>query len=156
MGCEPTKYSKGELYIGVALDNILTNDRMGDAARKHVGEVQAWNLKTGKKVWTHTYAEMNWGPLLTTGGNLVFGGGTNDRKFRAFDASTGKVLWEYPASSGVIGVPSSFEVDGEQYIAVQAGWGVDAQRMQGAFDAVLPHKTVVPQGGTVMVFKLAR
>jgi len=153
---EPTKYSAGELYIGVALDNILTNVRMGDAARKHVGEVQAWDLKTGKKVWTHTYPEMNWGPLLTTGGNLVFGGGTNDRKFRAFDASTGKVLWEYPASSGVTGVPSSFEVDGEQYIAVQAGWGVDAQRMQGAFDAVLPHKTVVPQGGTVMVFKLAR
>jgi len=38
---------------------------------------------------------------------------------------------------------------------VQAGWGVDAQRMQGAFDAVLDHKTVVPQGGTVLVFKLA-
>lgn len=151
---EPAKYNAGELYIGVAIDNILTNVRMDDKARKHVGEVQAWDVKTGKKVWTHTYPEMNWGPLLTTGGNLVFGGGTNDRKFRAFDATNGKVLWEFPTNSGVTGVPSTFEINGEQYIAVQSGWGVDAQRMQGAFDAVLPHKTVVPQGGVLMVFKL--
>lgn len=153
---EPTKYKAGELYIGVSLQNILTNVRMSDAAREHVGEVQAWDLKTGKKVWTHTYPEMNWGPLLTTGGNLVFGGGTNDRKFHAFDASTGKLLWEFPTNSGVTGVPTTFEVDGEQYVAVQSGWGVDAQRMQGAFDAVLDHKTVVPQGGVLMVFKLPK
>ncbi|NMF87778.1 methanol/ethanol family PQQ-dependent dehydrogenase [Aromatoleum petrolei] len=151
---EPAKYNAGELYIGVSIDNILTNVRMDDKARKHVGEVQAWDIKTGKKVWTHTYPEMNWGPLLTTGGNLVFGGGTNDRKFRAFDATNGKLLWEFPTNSGVTGVPSTFEIDGEQFVAVQSGWGVDAQRMQGAFDAVLPHKTVVPQGGVLMVFKL--
>jgi alcohol dehydrogenase (cytochrome c) len=39
---------------------------------------------------------------------------------------------------------------------VQAGWGVDAQRMQGAFDAVMPQKTVVPQGGVIHVFKLEK
>lgn len=149
-------YKKGELYIGVALDNILTNVRMTEAAKTHVGEVQAWNLAERKQAWTHTYPEMNWGPLMATGGNLVFGGGTNDRMFRAFNATTGQVLWEYPASSGVTGVPSSFEIDGEQYVAVQSGWGVDAERMQGAFNAVLKHKTIVPQGGTVMVFKLAK
>ncbi|MBL8454458.1 MAG: PQQ-binding-like beta-propeller repeat protein, partial [Zoogloea sp.] len=153
---EPVKYNAGSLYIGVALDNILTNVRMTEKSRKHIGEIQAWDLKTGKQVWTHTYAEMNWGPLMTTAGNLVFGGGTNDRMFRAFDAKNGKVLWETPMPSGVTGVPSTFEVDGQQYIAVQSGWGVDAQRMQGAFDAVLPHKTVVPQGGTIHVFKLQK
>lgn len=149
-----SKYTKGELYLGVSLENILTNVRMTVESRDHIGEVQAWDLNGRKKVWTHNYAEMNWGPLMTTGGNLVFGGGTNDRLFHAFDASTGKLLWQYPASSGVEGVPSSFAVDGEQYIAVQAGWGVDAQRMQGAFDAVLDHKTIVPQGGSILVFKL--
>ncbi len=153
---EPVKYNAGSLYIGVALDNILTNVRMTEKSRKHIGEIQAWDLKTGKQVWTHTYAEMNWGPLMTTAGNLVFGGGTNDRMFRAFDAKNGKVLWETPMPSGVTGVPSTFEVDGQQYIAVLSGWGVDAQRMQGAFDAVLPHKTVVPQGGTIHVFKLQK
>ncbi len=153
---EPVKYNKGELYLGVSIENVLTNVRMTPESKVHIGEVQAWDLKTGKKVWTHTYPEMNWGPLMTTAGNLVFGGGTNDRKFRAFNASTGKLLWEFPTNSGVTGVPSSFEVDGEQYIAVQSGWGVDAERMQGAFNAVLDRKTTVPQGGVIWVFKLPR
>lgn len=147
-------YSKGELFIGVALDDILKNLRMPPEAKDHVGEVQAWDLNQGHRVWTHNYPEMNWGPLLATGGNLVFGGGTNDRKFHAFNATSGALLWEYPAPSGVVGVPTSFSVDGAQYIAVQAGWGVDAQRMQGAFDAVLDHKTSVPEGGVIMVFRL--
>ena len=56
----------------------------------HIGEVQAWNVDTGKRVWTHTFAtSANWGPMLATGGGLVFSGGTNDRKFRAFDAIDG-------------------------------------------------------------------
>jgi alcohol dehydrogenase (cytochrome c) len=154
---EPTgKYKAGELYIGVALSNILTNVRMTEASKKHVGEIQAWNLDKKKQEWTATYPEMNWGPLMATGGNLLFGGGTNDRLFHAYNATNGKLLWTFPASSGVNGVPSSFEIDGEQYIAVQSGWGVDAQRMQGAFDAVLDHKTHVPQGGAIWVFKLPK
>ncbi len=152
----PATYRKGELFTGVALENILTNIRMTPESKQHIGEVQAWNLSTRKQAWTHEYPEMNWGPILATGGNLLFAGGTNDRKFHAFDATTGKLLWEFPAPSGVTGVPSSFEVGGEQYVAVQSGWGVDAQRMQGAFDAVLDHKTVVPAGGTVLVFKLRK
>ena len=51
-------------------------------------------------------------------------------------------------------MPSSFEVDGEQFVAVQSGWGVDAQRMQSGVDALMGKPTVVPQGGSVMVFKL--
>jgi alcohol dehydrogenase (cytochrome c) len=122
---------------------------------KTVGELQAWDMKSGKLAWTHKFDTFLWAPLLTTGGNLVFAGGTNDRLFRAYDATNGKVLWEYPTPSGVVGVPTSFEVDGTQYIAVQAGWGVDAERIQGAFNAILPERKVVnPQGGTVMVFKV--
>ena len=68
----------------------------------HLSEVQAWNVDTGKKVWSHNFAKSpNWGPIMTTGGGLVFSGGTNDRMFRAFDASTGKVLWEFPTNSGI-------------------------------------------------------
>ena len=106
-------------------------------------------------MWAHKFPTFNWGPLLTTGGNLVFAGGTNDRKFRAFNATTGDLLWEAATPSGVTGVPTSFEIDGEQYIAVQSGWGVDAQRMQGGIDRLLGYATNVPQGGTVMVYKLA-
>ncbi len=95
---------------------------------------------------------MNWGPVLTTGGGLVFSGGTNDRYFRAFDAETGKVLWQYRTNSGVTGVPSSFSVDGVQYIAVQSGWGVDAQKMQTRLNNSMGTNTYVPQGGVIWVF----
>jgi alcohol dehydrogenase (cytochrome c) len=81
----------------------------------HISEVQAWNVDTGKKMWTHAFKDSpNWGPILTTGGGLVFSGGTNDRLFRAFDASTGEVLWEHPTNSGVYAPASSFMVDGQQ------------------------------------------
>ena len=151
------KYKKGDLYIGYPIEGVLGSLRYRDGkVPSSIGEIQAWDLKTGKQVWTHKSPTFNWGPLLTTGGNLLFTGGTNDRKFRAFDASNGKVLWETATPSGVTGVPSSFEVDGEQYIAVLSGWGVDAQRMQNGIDTLTGKKHDVPQGGTVMVYKLPK
>jgi alcohol dehydrogenase (cytochrome c) len=90
-----------------------------------------------------------------TGGDVLFAGGTSDRLFRAFDAKTGKILWQYPTISGVNGVPTSFEVDGKQYIAVQTGWGVDAARMQGRMNETFPGKyPEVPPGGAVYVFAI--
>ena len=94
--------------------------------------------------------------MLATGGGLVFTGGTTDRYFHAFDASTGKLLWQYRTNSGITGVPTSFEVDGVQYIAVQSGWGVDAQGMLGRIDKARNTETIVPQGGVVWVFALRR
>ncbi len=96
--------------------------------------------------------------MLATAGDLVFMGGTNDRMFRAFDAKTGKTLWEQKTNSGVTGVPVSFEVDGVQYIAVQSGWGVDAQRMQDSLVKIDPatYHSDVPQGGVVWVFALRK
>jgi alcohol dehydrogenase (cytochrome c) len=120
----------------------------------HIGELQAWDLRTGQKAWTQTFKYHNWGPVLATGGGLVFMGGTNDRYFRAFDAKTGQGLWAFRTNSGVTGVPSSYAVDGVQYIAVQSGWGVDAQRMQNSVDTAVGFKTEVPQGGVVWVFAL--
>ena len=153
---EGLEYHPGGLYIGYPIPDVLGSLRLGKNAHKSIGEVQAWNLKTGKQVWTHHYKGINWGPLLTTGGNLVFGGGTTDRKFRAFNATTGEVVWEYPTPSGVTGIPTAYEIDGVQYVAVQSGWGVDAQRMQAGIDAATNTKANVPQGGTLMVFKLGK
>ena len=108
-----------------------------------------------EEVWSHEFdGSHNFGPILTTGGGLVFMGGTNDRYFRAFDAETGEVLWKFRTNSGVIGVPTSFEVGGKQYIAVQSGWGVDARRIQRVIDEQLGIATDVPQGGGVWVFAL--
>jgi alcohol dehydrogenase (cytochrome c) len=51
-------------------------------------------------------------------------------------------------------VPSTFEVDGVQYVAIQSGWGVDASRMQRAIDGLQGKQTIVPQGGVVWVFAI--
>ena len=120
---------------------------------KHVGEVQAWNVDTGQLAWTHTYRQANWGPILTTGGNVLFAGGTPDQMFHAFDATNGKLLWEFKTSSGVEGPPSSFEVDGKQYIAVLTGWGADANGAGGTVARLLGEPVPTVQLiGAVYVF----
>jgi alcohol dehydrogenase (cytochrome c) len=141
-------YTPGASYVGAT--TTLSIAPRAD----HFGEVQAWNVDTGKRVWTHTYPDSpNWGPMLATAGGLVFSGGTNDRKFHAFDATSGKLLWEFPTSSGIVGQPSTFIVDGQQYVAVQSGWGIDSRAMQGRLNALMPGKfPEVPEGGSVWVF----
>jgi alcohol dehydrogenase (cytochrome c) len=141
-------YTAGASFVGATTTMSIA------PGADHIGEVQAWNVDTGKRAWTHTYATSpNWGPMLATAGGLVFSGGTNDRKFHAFDATTGKLLWEFPTSSGVIGQPSSFRVGGRQYVAVQSGWGVDSRAMQGRLNLERPGEfPEVPEGGAVWVF----
>ena len=151
----------GELYIGVPLDVLLSSLRLNEDVDPSqpvpIGKLQAWDVSKGEKVWEHAFNDSPfWGPVLSTAGNLVFAGGTNDRMFRAFDATTGDVMWEYPTNSGITGVPSSFEIDGRQYIAVQSGWGVDSERMRDVLADLLPEGRVpdVPQGGVIWVFAL--
>src|SRR4029077_16386795 len=95
-----------------------------------------------------------WAPLLVTGGDVLFAGGTQDRQFPGVNAPTGDQLWSFALPSGAIGVPTSFEVDGQQYIAVTTGWDLDARGVQNGLDAINKSTTVVPQAGTVLVFKL--
>ena len=123
----------------------------------HLGETQAWNVDTGKKVWTYNFPKSsNWGGLLTTGSGLVFGGGTADRLFRALDASTGRLLWQAPTNSGVMGQPSTFMINGKQYIAVMSGWGGDARGVQAQLNRLRPGEfPEVPDGGALWVFTLS-
>jgi alcohol dehydrogenase (cytochrome c) len=149
IGEKPT-YTPGQRYVGATSTMYIA------PGTDHIGELQAWNLDTEQKVWSHPFANSQlWGPVLATAGDVVFAGGTNDRYFRAFDASNGKILWEFRTGSGVNGVPVSFQIDGKQYIAVQSGWGVDAARMQARINLVRPWEYPdVPQGGSVWVFAL--
>jgi alcohol dehydrogenase (cytochrome c) len=147
----PASYTPGSSYTGATSTLYLAD------GADHIGEVQAWHVDTGQRVWTHTYgrSSANWGPMLATGGGLVFSGGTNDRKFHAFDAATGKLLWEYPTNSGITGQPASFMIDGKQYIAVLSGWGVDARAMQARLNRLMPgNYPEVPEGGAVWVFAI--
>lgn len=150
-GQDNPPYVRGQLWLGVEIKDIVMTVRE-DA--DHIGELQAWDMKTGKKAWTHNFKYHNWGPVLATGGDLIFAGGTNDRYFRAFDAKTGSKLWEYRTNSGITAVPVTYEVDGVQYVSVQSGWGVDAQRMQNRVDKAYGFKTDVPQGGVIWTFTI--
>jgi alcohol dehydrogenase (cytochrome c) len=158
------KLKPGELWLSISVDDLFSSlrwsDKVDPSKPVNIGQLQAFDVKTGKQAWAHDFADTPfWAPLLSTGGNLVFAGGTVDRKFRAFDAKTGDQLWEFATNSGVTGVPSSFSVDGTQYIAVQSGWGVDAERMHSLMNKILPEGRklpTVPQGGTIWVFALKK
>jgi len=143
-------YTPGDRYTGATATFYLA------PGTDHIGELQAWNLDTGQKVWSHPFADSPlWGPVLATAGGVLFAGGTNDRYFRAYDAANGKILWELRTGSGVQGVPVSFAIDGKQYIAVQSGWGVDAAKMQARLNLVRTWEfPEVPQGGSIWVFAL--
>lgn len=158
-GVEVAERVPGELFIGVPVEEVLSSLRLHKSVDPSkpvpIGQLQAWDVAKMEKVWSHSFDDMEfWGPVLTTAGGLVFAGGTPDRMFRAFDATTGEILWQAKLNSGVTGVPSSYEVDGVQYIAVQAGWGVDAERMRNSLNALLPRQRQVPQGGAIWVFAL--
>ena len=123
-----------------------------------VGKLEAWNVNSRDVAWTHEYGKtMNWGSVLNTAGGIVFNAGTNDRKLRAFDAKSGKVLWEFPLNSTAISPPVSYEIDGKQYIAIVAGYGVDAQWTNSVLgDADTSGEWIkdVPVGGAIWVFAL--
>lgn len=148
----PAEYRPGQFFIGVDLADpglVLHPD-----ASHHIGELQAWDVDTGEEVWSHHFTGHNWGPILATGGDVLFAGGTSDRFFRAFDATDGEVLWKQRTNSGVIGIPTTYVVDGVQYVAVLSGWGVDAERKQQLLNDKLGTDTYVPQGGVLWVFAL--
>lgn len=120
---------------------------MADPAFKGIwGEVQAIDVNTGKQVWGHQTA-LPWnGGMLSTAGGLVFSGSA-DGYLHAFDAKTGKVLWKSPQMiSGIIGVPSTWKVNGKQYVSVYAGWGGDMAKE--------PDVRKIPLGGHFYVFSL--
>lgn len=142
-------YMPGSSYTGARTEFTLREPE------GNIGEIQAWDMNAGEEVWSVEFQSHNWGGILTTGGNLIFSGGTSDRYFRAHDASNGNELWRFRTNSGIIGVPSTYSVDGKQYVAVQSGWGVDAAGMTARIDQVRGTRTFVPQGGVIWVFALS-
>lgn len=86
------------------------------------GRLVAWDPVKQQAAWTHEHVSPWNGGTLTTAGNLVFQG-TADGRFMAFNASNGQKLWEAPTGSGVIAAPSTYLVDGKQYVSIAVGWG---------------------------------
>ncbi len=109
---EASAYPGGKLWLGGAFKNAVGEEQFGN--------VTAVNLDTGKIVWKARTDQPMIGGVLATAGNLVFAGEGNGW-FKAYDAKTGKVLWQYQCGAGVNAPPTSYTINGKQYIAVAAG-----------------------------------
>ncbi len=110
------------------------------------GTLNAINLNTGEYVWKiplgeypdlttkglkNTGSENYGGPVVTAGG-LVFIGATNfDKKFRAFDKTTGALLWETTLPFSANTTPATYDVDGRQFVVIAAGGGKDPKSKSG-------------------------
>jgi quinoprotein glucose dehydrogenase len=99
------------------------------------GTLNAIDLNTGEYVWKKTFgsypeldsaygfqtgSESYGGPIITAGGVLLIAG-TKDKKFRAYNKSTGDLIWETVLPAAAFATPSTYEVDGKQYVVIACG-----------------------------------
>ena len=112
----------------------------GDALKKRqeLQKLVDEREKTALIAWDPVKQEIRWrvplprhgnGGVLVTASNLVFEG-TTKQTFAAFRATDGALLWEMPVQSAPVAGPITYELDGEQYIAVNAGWGGGAAQIE--------------------------
>jgi len=119
------------------------------------GTLNAIDLNTGEYAWKiplgeypelvakgmiNTGSENYGGPIVTAGGLIFIGATCYDKKFRAFDKRTGKLLWETSLPAAGNATPATYEVNGRQFIVIAAGGG----------------KSKDPSGGSYVAFALPR
>jgi alcohol dehydrogenase (cytochrome c) len=109
---DSTPYPGGKLWLGGAFTNIPGGIQTGN--------VTAVNYNTGKIAWQVTTPQPMIGGILATSGGLIFTGEGNGW-FKAYNSTDGKELWRFQAGAGVNAPPSSYVVDGKQYVVVGAG-----------------------------------
>jgi PQQ-dependent dehydrogenase (methanol/ethanol family) len=153
-------YIAGTPYVGM-------NVRMKPGEGGNRGFVTAWDPVAARAAWRIPESFPVWSGTLVTAGDVVFYG-TMEGWFKAVDARTGKLLWQYKTGSGIIGQPVAYRgPDGKEYIAVLSGvggWsgaivagGLDARDSTAALGFVnamrdLPAATT--KGGTLYVFAI--
>ena len=119
---ESTPYPAGKLWLGGAFKVIASEEQWGN--------VVAVDYNTGQIRWKVKTPQPMIGGIMATAGGLVFAGEGNGQ-FRAYDAATGNILWSFQAGAGVNAPPSSYTVEGKQYIVVGAGGNVQLNYKRG-------------------------
>src|SRR5690606_9567689 len=156
-----------ETYMAYALapdwapgQGLGTSFRGDDEKRKAIAEyadahskgwLVAWDPARRRAAWRTPDEQKGSGGVLVTAGNLLFQGNIG-KTFAAYRADTGDKVWEMPVQQVPIAAPIAYEVDGEQYIAVNAGWGGGLAHVERSNYADLflgpPRLLVFKLGGT--------
>ena len=142
---EPVTYKKGAAYLGAGFTIKPIFD-------DHIGSLKAIDPATGETKWEYKNKAPLWGGVMTTAGGLVFTG-TPEGYLMAFDDETGEVLWKFNTGTGIVGSPITWEQDGEQWVAIVAGWGGAVPLWGGEVAKAVKD---INQGGTVWAFKLPK
>jgi PQQ-dependent dehydrogenase (methanol/ethanol family) len=162
MGVSNANYIPGTPFVGATV-------KMYAGPGGNRGVFTAWDPVAQRKVFEIKEDLPLWSPALATAGGIVFYG-TMDGWFKAIDARSGKLLWQFKTGSGIIGQPISYRgPDGHQYIAVPSGIGgwagaivsakLDPRDPSGALgfnNAMKDLPKKVSAGGMVYVFALPK
>jgi PQQ-dependent dehydrogenase (methanol/ethanol family) len=155
-----TSYIAGTPYVGAEV-------KMQPGPGGNMGVFSAWDVVNGKEVWSIKERFPLWSGALATAGNVVFYGNL-EGWFKAVDAASGKLLWQFKTGSGIVGQPTTYRgPDGHQYVAILSGVGGwsgaivsgdldprDGTAALGFVNAVRDLKSVTTAGGMLYVFRL--
>jgi alcohol dehydrogenase (cytochrome c) len=114
--------------------------------------ISAFDPATGKKQWTFNTNYYNMSSLLSTAGDLIFGGDLEGSAF-ALDARTGQKLWSFNTGGRIASAPVSFSVNGRQYVAIASGGGSETETRLTKFYPDPPGRLPQP-ASTLFVFAL--
>jgi PQQ-dependent dehydrogenase (methanol/ethanol family) len=155
-------YIAGTPYVGALVKYFPASDGMG-------GEFMAWDVRHRRKAWALAEPWPLWSAAAANAGGLVFYG-TLDGWFKAVDAASGALLWQFKTGSGIVGQPTIFRgPDGHDYVAILSGIGGwpgavisnnldtrDATAGNGWGEMLKALKKQVTKGGMLYVFSLPR
>ncbi|MDQ3812001.1 MAG: PQQ-dependent dehydrogenase, methanol/ethanol family [Chloroflexota bacterium] len=127
---KPDKIEQGTLRLGSAF--------VTPPGGRTSGTFTAIDVRTNRKAWQAEWEQMCIGGSLATAGGLVFAGEGNGN-LDAYDARTGARLWQFQTGAGANAPPVTYELDGQQYVAIASG---------GNFQLNFP------RGDTLWVFSL--
>jgi PQQ-dependent dehydrogenase (methanol/ethanol family) len=121
-----------EVYEMVGLpDEFSVEERAAAGPEAASGVLIAWDPVERREVWRVETGFYSGGGLVSTAGNLLFQGDLAGN-FKAYAADSGREVWSYSVQGGIMAPPITYELGGEQYLAVVQGWGGESSLPFGA------------------------